>query len=110
MYRYDMETAVLQAFWSGVSTHNVTSDNDCDGDTKCYSVDMTNFNAKLTICGLGGGVARVDVIVPDGEDLSAGTGLCGNGNGRRRDDPNPDPDTLYRLHLLNDDGGIKTYP
>ncbi len=105
-----MENAVLQAFLSGVSTHNVTSDNDCDDGTKCYSVDMTNFNAKLTICGLGGGVARVDVIVPDGEDLSANTDLCGNGNGRRRDDPVPSTDILYRLHVIKDNGSIKSYP
>ena len=55
---------------------------------------MISYNAKLRLCALCGGLIRVDMVVPDSEDLSGNLGLCGNGNGDTGDDPDEGSDIV----------------
>ncbi len=48
---------------------------------------MTSFGGAVRICDQEDGCARVEFLVPDSEDLSGNTGLCGNANGNADDDP-----------------------
>ncbi len=93
----------LQTYWNTDDPENqYIPENDSEDDTKCHTVIMTAFDAKLTLCGQDDGSVRIDVIVPDTEDLSGNTGLCGNANGIKSDDPDALPSFVTRLHPTGD--------
>ncbi len=103
-YNYIMLHCHLQAYWdTAIPGNKYTTDSGSDDDSECSTVAMTGYGGSLRTCGLDDGCVRVEFLVPDSEDLSGNTGLCGNANGDEGDDPDAGTDFgVCRLSPVDD--------